>query len=66
MAMRVLGIFGKGGPVSAKDRNLRTEVFNSRKGKPLASIRALGIDPGPKLPFREFQIIRPVRTDQAA
>ncbi|NNH73713.1 hypothetical protein HLB23_28320 [Nocardia uniformis] len=66
MAMRVLGTFDKGDPVSAEVRNLRTEVFTSRKGEPLASIRAFGIDLSMSCRFREFQIIRPVRTDQAA
>lgn len=66
MAMRVLGTFDKGDPVSAEVRNLRTEVFTSRKGEPLASIRAFGVDLSLSCRFREFQIVRPVRTDQAA
>ncbi|RJO77635.1 hypothetical protein D5S18_07835 [Nocardia panacis] len=65
MAMRVLRTFDKGDPVSAEVRNLRTEVFTSRKGEPLASIRAFGIDLSLSCRYREFQIIRPDRDLQA-
>ncbi|AYF75274.1 hypothetical protein D7D52_16925 [Nocardia yunnanensis] len=66
MAMRVLKTFDKGDPVSAEVRNLRTEIFTSRKGEPLASIRAFGIDLSVSCRYREIQIIRPDREDHAA
>ncbi|WP_194814603.1 hypothetical protein [Nocardia sp. XZ_19_385] len=66
MAMRVLKTFDKGDPVSAEVRNLRTEVFSSRKGEALASIRAFGIDLSMSCRYREFEIIRPARELHAA
>ncbi|WP_216898415.1 hypothetical protein [Nocardia alni] len=66
MAMRVLHTFDKGDAVSAEVRNLRTEIFTSRKGEPLATIRALGIDLSLSCRYREFQVLRPTREDTAA
>jgi len=66
MAMRILATFDKGDAVSAEVRNLRTEIFTSRKGEPLASIRAFGIDLSMSCRYREFQVKRPTRNDTAA